>query len=66
MERREVKNKGEKGKIYPFECRVPKNRKPSSEINAEKERKTIEWETLGISSRKVEIPREHFMQRWAQ
>ena len=55
-----------KGKIYPFECRVPKNRKPSSEINAEKERKTIEWETLGISSRKVEIPREHFMQRWAQ
>ena len=28
--------------------------------------KTIEWESLEISSRKLEIPREHFMQRWAQ
>ena len=28
--------------------------------------KTIEWERLEISSRKLEIPREHFMQRWAQ
>ena len=27
-------------------------------------RKTIEWERLEISSRKLEIPREHFMQRW--
>ena len=26
----------------------------------------IEWERLKISSRKLEIPREHFMQRWAQ
>ena len=25
--RREAKGKGEKGKIYPFECRVPKNSK---------------------------------------
>ena len=24
------------------------------------------WERLVISSRKLEIPREHFMQRWAQ
>ena len=29
-------------------------------------RKTIEWERLEISARKLEIPREHFMQRWAQ
>ena len=28
--------------------------------------KTIEWERLEISSRKLEIPRELFMQRWAQ
>jgi len=28
--------------------------------------KTIEWERLEISSRKLEIPREHVMQRWAQ
>ena len=34
--------------------------------NAKKQRKTIEWERLEISSRKLEIPREHFMQRWAQ
>ena len=27
---------------------------------------TIEWERLVISSRIFEIPREHFMQRWAQ
>ena len=27
MKRREVKSKGEKGKIFPFECRVPKNSK---------------------------------------
>ena len=34
--------------------------------NAKKQRKTIEWERLEISSGKLEIPREHFMQRWAQ
>ena len=28
--------------------------------------KKIEWERLEIASRKLEIPREHFMQRWAQ
>ena len=42
-----------KGKIYPFECRVPKKskekRKPSSVISAKKERKTTEWEkTRGL------------------
>ena len=41
-------------------------RKPSLVISAKKLRKTIEWERLEISSRKLEIPREHFMQRWAQ
>ena len=30
--------------------------------NAKKSRKTIEWERLEISSRKLEIPKEHFMQ----
>ena len=29
-------------------------------ISAKKQRKTIEWERLQISSRKLEIPREHF------
>ena len=41
-------------------------RKPSSAINEEKERETAEWERLGISSRKSEIPKEHFMQRWSR
>ena len=36
-------------------------RKPSSAINEKKQRKTIEWERLEISSRKLEIPWEHFM-----
>ena len=31
-----------------------------------KEKKTTEWERLEISSRKLETPREHFMQRWVQ
>ena len=31
-------------------------------ISAKKQRKAIEWERLEISSRKSEIPREHFMQ----
>ena len=30
-----------------------------------KKRKTTEWERLEITSRKLEIPREYFMQRWA-
>ena len=34
-------------------------------ISANKQRKTIDWERLEISSRKLEIPRELFMQRWA-
>ena len=31
-----------------------------------KKQRTTEWERLEISSRKLEVPREHFMQRWAQ
>ena len=54
-------------KTEASECRVPKNskeiRKPSSVINAKKERKTTEWERQEISSRKLEIRRKHFMQR---
>ena len=52
------------------ECRVPKNRRRDkkaflSDQCKEIEEKTTEWERLEISSRKLEIPREHFMQRWA-
>ena len=41
-------------------------RKPSPAISTKKQRKTTEWGSLEISSRKSEIPREHFMQRRAQ
>ena len=41
-------------------------RKPFLMINAKKQRKTTEWERLEISSRKLEILREHFMKRWAE
>ena len=51
--------------MHPFECRVPKNskeiRKPSAVISEKKQRKTIEWERLEISSRKLEVSTEHFM-----
>ena len=61
----------EKGMIYPDECRVPENskerkRRPSYENNANKQRKTIEWERLRISSRKPEILSERLMQGWAK
>ena len=68
--RREAKGKGQKER-YLFECRDPKNSKESKKAFLidqckEIEGKKIEWERLEISSRKLEIPREHFMPRWAQ
>ena len=70
MKRREAKNKGEKERYKhlnaEFQRIQEEIRKPSSVINAEKQRKTTEWERLEISSRKLDIPREHFMQRWAR
>ena len=54
-----------KGKICQFECRVPKNSKKRYKdflSDQRKERKTTEWGKLEVSSRKLEIPREHFMQ----
>ena len=39
---------------------------PSSLLNEKKQRKTIEWERPEISSRKLVIPREHFMQKLTQ
>ena len=67
---REFKGKGEKERYIhlnvEFQRIARRDKKPSSVINAKKPRKTIEWERLEISSRKLEIPREHFMQTWAQ
>ena len=69
VKRREAKSKGEKERYKnlnaEFQRIARRDKKTSSTINARKQRKTIEWERLEISSRKLEIPREHFMQRWA-
>ena len=49
--------------MYPFECRVPKiarrDKKAFLSDQCNEIEKTIEWERLEISSRKLEIPREH-------
>ena len=62
--------KGEKERYTHLSAEVQRIQgeisKPSSVINVKKERKAIGLERLEISSRKLEIPREHFMQRWAQ
>ena len=70
---REAKGKGEKERYTHVNAKFQrtarrdfKKKKPSSVINGKKQRKTIEWERLEISSRKLEKRREHFKQRWAQ
>ena len=68
--RRQVKGIGEKERYTHFNAEFQRIARRDKEaflpISAKKERKTIEWERLDISSRKLEIPRGHFMQRWAQ
>ena len=69
--RREVKGKGEKERYTPLNAefqRIARRDKKVFLSNQCKdiEENKIEWERLEISSRKLEIPREHFMQRWAQ
>ena len=68
MKRREVKGKGEKERYTQLNAefqRIARRVRKAFLSDQCKERKTIEWERLEISSRKLEIPREHFMQRWA-
>ena len=69
-EKKRSKKQRRKGKIYPFKYRVPKNSKRDKKAFLSDQCKEIEdnnrIERLEISSRKSEIPREYFMQRWAQ
>ena len=69
MKRRELKSK-EKGKIYPSECRVPKDSNRDKKAFFSHQCKEIEENNrVGMTKdlfKKLEIPREHFMQRWAQ
>ena len=70
VKRREVKSKGEKERYThlnaEFQTIARRDKKAFLSDQCKEIRKTIEWERLEISSRKSEIPREHFMQRCAQ
>jgi len=63
LKRTEVKNKGEKQRYNhlneEFQRIARRDKKDFSVISAKKRRKTIDWERPEISSRKLEIPREH-------
>ena len=58
VKRREVKSKGEKERYTHLNAEFQRI--------ARRDKKAFLNERLEISSRKLEIPREHFMQRWAQ
>ena len=70
VKRREAKSKGEKERYKhlnaEFQRIARRDKKAFLSDQCKKLRKTTEWERLEISSRKLEIPREHFMQRWAR
>ena len=65
--KREAKSKGEKERYTHLNAefkRIARRDKKAYLHDQCKQRKTIEWERLEISSRKLEIAREHFIQRW--
>ena len=68
--RREVKGK-EKEERYThlnaeFQRIARRSKKAFLSDQCKEIEENKEWERLEISSRKLEISREHFMQRWAQ
>ena len=66
---REAKSKGEKESYKHLNAefqRIARRDKKDFLGDQCKSWKTTGWERLEISSIKLEIPREHFMQRWAQ
>ena len=70
VKRREVKGKGEKERythLNPEFQRIARRDKKAFLSDQCKEiEENNRTERLEISLRKLEIPREHFMQRWAQ
>ena len=70
VKRRKGKGKGEKERYSHLNAefqRIARRDKKAFLSDQGKEiEETIDWERLETSSRKLEIPREHFMQRWAQ
>ena len=69
VKRREAKSKGAKERYQhlnaEFQRIARRDKKAFLSVQCKEIEKTTEWERLGISSRKSEIPKEHFMQRWA-
>ena len=70
VKRREVKSKGVKERYThlnaEFQRIARRDKKAFLSDQCKEIEETIEWERLEISSRKLEIPREHFMHRWSQ
>ena len=70
VKRRETKCKGAKERYKhlnaEFQRIARRDKKAFFSDQCKKVEETTEWERLGISSRKSEIPKEHFMQRWAR
>ena len=70
VKRREAKSKGEKENYThlnaEFQRIARRDKKAFLRDQCKKQRKTIEWERLEISSSKLEIPREYFMERRPQ
>ena len=69
--RREVKGKGEKERYTHLNAefqRIARRDKKAflSDQCKKVEGNNIEWERLEIASKKVEISREHFLQRWTK
>ena len=68
MKRREKQRR--KGKVFPFECRVPKKAKKDKKAFLSEQCKEMKANNRMGKTRdlfkKLEIPREHFMQRWVQ
>ena len=68
--RRDTTGKGEKERYThlnaEFQEIARRDKKDFLSDQCKEIEETIEWERLEISLRKLEIPREHFMQRWAE
>ena len=69
MKRREAKSKGEKERYKHLNAEFQRIARRDKKVFFSDQCKEIEenntMERLEISLRKLEIPREHFMQRWA-
>ena len=63
--RKDAKGKGEKERYTPLNAEFQIARRDKKAFLSDQCEK-IEWEKLEISSRKLEIPREYFIRRWAQ